>query len=59
MDEAKAHARLAYETFDARRKAFEAAQADTIDLLELEQEAKSVKTDDRRLTVRKIFESEI
>lgn len=43
MDEAKAHARLAYETFDARRKAFEAAQADTIDLLELEQEAKSVK----------------
>lgn len=43
MDEAKAHARLSYETFDARRKAFEAAQADTIDLLKLEQEAKSVK----------------
>lgn len=43
MEQAKAHARKVYEDFDARRKAFEAAQADTLDLLKLEQESKSIK----------------
>lgn len=43
MDEAQAHVRKIYEAFDARRKAFDAAQADALDLLELEHEAKSVK----------------
>ena len=43
MEQAQAHARKVYEEFDARRKAFDAAQADEFDLLELEQEAKSIK----------------
>lgn len=43
MEQAKAHAYQEYEAFDARRKAFEAAQADKLDLIELEQEAKSAK----------------
>lgn len=43
MEQAQAHARKVYEEFDARRKAFDAAQADEFDLLELEQETKSIK----------------
>ena len=43
MEQAQMHARKIYEAFDARRKAFDAAQADEFDLLELEQEAKSIK----------------
>ena len=43
MEQAQAHARKVYEEFDARRKAFDAAQADKFDLLELEQEAGSIK----------------
>ena len=43
MEQAQIHARKIYEEFDARRKAFDAAQADAIDLLVLEQEAKSIK----------------
>lgn len=43
MEQAKALARKVYEDFDSRRKAFEAAQADALDLLELEQEATSVR----------------
>lgn len=43
MEQAQAHARKVYEEFDTRRKAFDAAQADEFDLLELEQEAKSIK----------------
>ena len=43
MEQAQIHARKVYEEFDARRKAFDAAQADAIDLLVLEQEAKSIK----------------
>lgn len=43
MEQAQTHARKVYEEFDARRKAFDAAQADEFDLLELEQEAKSIK----------------
>lgn len=43
MEQAQKHARQLYETFDARRKAFEAAQADALDLFELEQEAGSIK----------------
>ena len=43
MEQAQIHARKIYEEFDARRKAFDAAQADAIDLLELEQEAQNVK----------------
>lgn len=43
MEQAQIHARKVYEEFDARRKAFDAAQADAIDLLELEQEAQNVK----------------
>lgn len=43
MEQAQTHARKVYEEFDARRKAFDAAQADELDLLELEQEAKSIK----------------
>lgn len=43
MEQAQLHARKIYEEFDARRKAFDAAQADAIDLLELEQEAQNVK----------------
>ena len=37
MEQAHGHARKLYEAYDARRKAFEAAQADAIDILELEQ----------------------
>lgn len=43
MEQAQIHARKIYEEFNARRKAFDAAQADEFDLLELEQEAKSIK----------------
>lgn len=43
MEQAQKHARQLYETFDTRRKAYEAAQADTLDLFELEQEAGSIK----------------
>lgn len=43
MEQAQTHARKVYEEFDARRKAFDAVQADELDLLELEQEAKSIK----------------
>lgn len=43
MEQAKAHAYQEYEAFDAHRKAFEAAQADELDLIELEQESKSIK----------------
>lgn len=43
MEQAQTHARKVYEEFDARRKAFDAAQADELDLLELEQEAKNIK----------------
>ena len=43
MEQAQKHARQIYETFDARRKAYEAAQADALDLFELEQEAGSIK----------------
>lgn len=43
MEQAQIHARKIYEEFDARRKAFDAAQADELDLLELEQETKNVK----------------
>ena len=43
MEEAQIHARKIYEEFDARRKAFDAAQADELDLLELEQETKNIK----------------
>lgn len=43
MEQAQAHARKLYEEFDARRKAFDAAQADKLDLLELERETKSLK----------------
>ena len=43
MEQAQIHARKIYEEFDARRKAFDAAQADELDLLELEQEAKHIK----------------
>lgn len=35
MEQAQIHARKIYEEFDARRKAFDAAQADELDLLEL------------------------
>lgn len=43
MEQAQKHARQLYDTFDARRKAYEAAQADALDLFELEQEAGSIK----------------
>ena len=43
MEQAQIHARKIYEEFDARRKAFDAAQADALDLLELEQETKNIK----------------
>lgn len=43
MEQAQIHARKIYEEFDARRKAFDAAQADKFDLLELEQETKNIK----------------
>ena len=43
MEQAQLHARTIYEEFDARRKAFDAAQADELDLLELEQETKNIK----------------
>lgn len=43
MEQAKAKASLAYEKYNARRKAFDAAQADELDLLELEQETKNIK----------------
>lgn len=37
MEQAHDYARKLYEAYDARRKAFDAAQADAIDILELEQ----------------------
>lgn len=43
MEQAQIHARKIYEEFDARCKAFDAAQADELDLLELEQETKNIK----------------
>lgn len=43
MEQAQIHARKIYEEFDTRRKAFDAAQADEFDLLELEQETKNIK----------------
>lgn len=43
MEQAQIHARKIYEEFDARRKAFDAAQADEFDLLELERETKNIK----------------
>lgn len=43
MEQAQIHARKIYEEFDASRKAFDAAQADELDLLELEQETKNIK----------------
>ena len=43
MEQAQIHARKIYEEFDARRKAFDAAQADKLDLLELELETKNIK----------------
>lgn len=43
MEQAQIHARKVYEEFDARRKTFDAAQADELDLLELEQETKNIK----------------
>lgn len=43
MEQAQKHARQLYEAFDARRKAYEAAQADALDLFELEQETGSIK----------------
>lgn len=43
MEQAQTHARKVYEEFDARRKAFDAVQADELDLLELEQETKNIK----------------
>lgn len=43
MEQAQLHARKIYEEFDTRRKAFDAAQADELDLLELEQETKNIK----------------
>ena len=43
MEQAQKHARQIYDAFDARRKAYEAAQADALDLFELEQEAGSIK----------------
>lgn len=43
MEQAQIHARKIYEEFDARRKAFDAAQADELDMLELEQETKNIK----------------
>lgn len=43
MEQAQIHARKIYEEFDARRKAFDAAQANELDLLELEQETKNIK----------------
>lgn len=43
MEQAHAHARKLYEDYDARRKAFDAAQADAIDILELEQLAEKHK----------------
>lgn len=43
MEQAQIHARKIYEEFDGRRKAFDAAQADELDLLELEQETKNIK----------------
>lgn len=43
MEQAQIHARKIYEEFDSRRKAFDAAQADEFDLLELEQETKNIK----------------
>lgn len=43
MEQAQTHARKIYEEFNARRKAFDAVQADELDLLELEQETKNIK----------------
>lgn len=42
-EQAQIHARKVYEEFDARRKAFDAAQADEFDLLELEHETQNIK----------------
>lgn len=43
MEQAQIHARKIYEEFNARRKAFDAVQADELDLLELEQKTKNIK----------------
>lgn len=43
MEQAQKQARQRYDVFNARRKAYEAAQADALDLFELEQEAGSIK----------------
>lgn len=43
MEQAQIYARKIYEEFDSRRNAFDAAQADELDLLELEQETKNIK----------------
>lgn len=43
MEQTQIHARKVYEEFDARRKAFDAAQADEFDLLELEHETQNIK----------------
>ena len=43
MEQAQIHARKVYEEFDARRKAFDATQADEFDLLELERETQNIK----------------
>ncbi len=43
MEEAQTHAHKVYEVFDARRKAVNAAQADALDLLELEHAANNIK----------------
>ena len=43
MEQARIHAHKVYDEFDVRRKAFDAAQADEFDLLELEHETKNIK----------------
>ena len=43
MEQAQIRARKVYEEFDALRKAFDAAQADEFDLLELEHETQNIK----------------
>ena len=43
MEQARIHAHKVYDEFDVRRKAFDAAQANEFDLLELEHETKNIK----------------
>ena len=43
MEQARIHAHKVYDEFDVRRKAFDAAQADEFDLLELEHETQNIK----------------